>query len=297
MTIPRTTGAQFSFHPLRLTNAGPTSKGETQVASTTAQPMASAARVPCITDSGEDPDIPAVLLRPSCHLEVLIPALNEARRLPHTLMRTVRYLEAQPYSSSIVVIDNGSVDQTSDLVARTRSDRVPVQLTGCAQPGKGAAVRRGFLTSRARFVGYMDADLATPIETLDVVVPLLGHFQAVVGSRRIPGAALAKRQPVHRTVGGMVFRAMANRVLPGFADTQCGFKFLAGDLARTVVQQMRIDGFAFDVELLWAVTKMGVPVKEVPVVWSDEEGSTLRAIRDGVRATADLRRLARRGPV
>jgi dolichyl-phosphate beta-glucosyltransferase len=293
MLIPRTTEPNC-FHPLRPIIAGRTSEGEIQVASTTAQPIATAACVPCITDSGEEPDIPAVLLRPSCHLEVLIPALDEARRLPHTLMRTIRYLEVQPYSSSVVVIDNGSVDQTSDLVARMRSDRVPVQLTGCAQPGKGAAVRRGFLTSRACFVGYMDADLATPIETLDVVVPLLDHYQAVVGSRRIGGAAFAKRQPVHRAVAGMAFRAMTHRVLPGFADTQCGFKFLAGNLARAVVQQMRIDGFAFDVELLWAITGMGVPVKEIPVVWSDGEGSTLRAIRDGMRATADLRRLARR---
>jgi glycosyltransferase involved in cell wall biosynthesis len=256
--------------------------------------MVQAARAPCITDSGEEPDIPAALLRASCHLEVLIPALDEARRLPHTLIRTVRYLEVQPYSSSVVVIDNGSVDQTADLVSRTWSDRVPVRLTGCAQPGKGAAVRRGFLTSRARFVGYMDADLATPIETLDVVVPLLDRFQAVVGSRRIGGAALAKRQPVHRSVGGMVFRAMVHRVLPGFADTQCGFKFLAGDLARTVARQLQIDGFAFDVELLWAITEMGVPVKEIPVVWSDGEGSTLHALRDGARSVADLHRLARR---
>src|ERR1700733_7626592 len=98
--------------------------------------MASATRVPCITDAGEEPYIPAVLLRASCHLEVLIPALDEARRLPHTLVRTVRYLEAQPYSSSVVVIDNGSVDQTADLVARIWSKRVPVYLTGCAQRGK-----------------------------------------------------------------------------------------------------------------------------------------------------------------
>jgi dolichyl-phosphate beta-glucosyltransferase len=265
-----------------------------QLASTTAQAMVPTARHPCIKGSGEEPDIPAVLLRASCHLEVLIPALDEARRLPHTLMRTVRYLEAQSYSSSVVVIDNGSVDQTADLAARTWSDQVPVQLTGCAQPGKGAAVRRGFLTSRARFVGYMDADLATPIETLDVVVPLLGDCQAVVGSRRIGGASFAKRQPFHRAVGGMAYRAMVQRVLPGFADTQCGFKFFTGDLARTVARQLRIDGFAFDVELLRAIIEMGVPVTEVPVVWSDEEGSTLRPLRDGARTVADLHRLARR---
>jgi hypothetical protein len=142
----------------------------------------------------------------------------------------------------------------------------------------------------------MDADLATPIETLDIVVPLLNDFQAVVGSRRISGATLAKRQPAHRAVSGMAFRAMANRVVPGFADTQCGFKFFAGDLARTVARQLRIDGFAFDIELLRAIIAMGVPVKEVPVMWSDQEGSTLHAVRDGASALADMLRLARRRP-
>jgi dolichyl-phosphate beta-glucosyltransferase len=243
-------------------------------------------------DLGAEHDIPAVLLRASCHLEILIPARNEARRLPGTLVRTIEYLEAQPYSSSVVVIDNDSVDNTTDLVARTRSNRVPIHLTGCTRPGKGAAIRRGFLTSRARFVGYMDADLATPIETLDLVVPLLCDWQAVVGSRRVGGAQLAVRQPVIRTLGGKFFRAMAQQVLPGITDTQCGFKFFSGDLVRTVAHRLRIDGFAFDVELLRAITRLGVPVKEIPVVWSDAEGSTLRALTDGARTAADLFRIA-----
>jgi dolichyl-phosphate beta-glucosyltransferase len=272
-------------------------KGGSQLTSITTRQLSLPALAPCIDDSGEEPGIPAVLMRDPCHLEVLIPARDEARRLPGTLTRTIEYLETQPYSSSVVVIDNGSVDHTADLAARAWSERVPVHLTGCAQPGKGAAVRRGILTSQARFLGYMDADLATPIETLDIVVPLLSDFQAVVGSRRIRGAALAKRQPPHRAVSGMVFRAMASRVLPGIADTQCGFKFFAGDLARTVAHQLHIDGFAFDVELLRAITEIGVPVKEIPVVWSDKEGSTLHALRDGARAAADLLRLARRRPV
>jgi dolichyl-phosphate beta-glucosyltransferase len=252
-----------------------------------------------LTDAaGARSDIPAHLLRPHSHLEVLIPARNEAQRLPRTLLRTIEYLEAQPYSSSLVVIDNGSADQTVDLASQTRSDHVQVSVIGCTQPGKGAAVRRGILTSRARFLGYMDADLATPIETLDLVVPLLETgCQAVVGSRRVGGAIFAERQSFHRTVGGTVFRLMANRVLRGIADTQCGFKFFVGDLARTVARQLRVDGFAFDIELLWAVTQLGVPVTEVPVVWSDREGSTLRAVPDGVRALADVLRLARRRAV
>ena len=242
-------------------------------------------------------DVPTGLLRAPCYLEVMIPARDEARRLPHTMLRTIRYLEAQPYSSSLVVVDNGSVDRTVDLVVRLRSHsgRVAVSVIGCAEPGKGAAVRRGILTSRARYLGYMDADLATPIESLEVAVPLLeSGYQAVAGSRRIGGAAYAERQPRRRLQGGMAFRAVAHRLLPGVVDTQCGFKFFDGDLARAVAASLRVEGFAFDVELLRTITAMGVPVKEIPVVWSDEEGSSLRGLRDGARALGDLLHLAAR---
>jgi dolichyl-phosphate beta-glucosyltransferase len=262
--------------------------------STTTQPVVPFARTQAMSITDQELDIPAAVLRASCDLEIVIPALNEAQRLPYTLLHTVRYLEQQSYSSSIVVIDNGSLDQTSDIVARTRSDRVSIRLAGCAQPGKGAAVRRGFLTSRARFIGYMDADLATPIETLDLVMPLLGEFQVVIGSRRMRGAAIAKRQPPLRAVSGVIFRVMAQRILPELTDTQCGFKFFSGEIARTVAHHLSIDGFAFDVELLKAIIQLGVPIKEIPVIWSDKEGSTLRSRRDGTRATADLLRLAYR---
>lgn len=245
------------------------------------------------------PEVPPHLLRPPCYLEVMVPARDEARRLPHTLMRTIRYLEAQPYSAALVVVDNGSVDRTVDLVTRlrARSGRVPVHVIGCARRGKGAAVRRGILTSRARYIGYMDADLATPIESLDRTVPLLENgYRAVIGSRRAHGAAYAERQPRRRLLGGLVFRMLARRVLPGITDSQCGFKFFDGDLARTVAGQLRVEGFAFDVELLRTIIALGAPVREIPVVWTDEEGSSLSAARDGARAVRDLLRLAwRRG--
>ena len=136
-----------------------------------------------ITGIENEPDMPTTLLRPPCYLEVLIPARNEARRLSQTLISTVRYLEAQPYSSSVVVIDNGSVDQTSDLVARKWSDRVagsPHWLRAARERGRGAP--RAPDLARPSFVGYMDADLATPIETLDIVVPLLSES---AGRRRV----------------------------------------------------------------------------------------------------------------
>ena len=274
-----------------------TPKGETvRLSNVMAQQLTGVARRPGRICHGADFDIPALLLREPCHLEILIPAKNEAHRLPNTLIQTIRYLEAQPYSASVVVIDNGSSDHTTDLAVKAWSERVPVHLTGCARPGKGAAVRRGFLTSQAHFIGYMDADLATPIETLDAVLPLLDHSQAVVGSRRIDGAILARRQSVIRTIGGMAFRAMVHQVIGDLTDTQCGFKFFLGDLARAVARQLSIDGFAFDVELLHAISGMGVVIKEIPVTWSDGKGSTLNAFRDGARAAIDLHRITHQGP-
>jgi dolichyl-phosphate beta-glucosyltransferase len=272
---------------------GDPQRGLVQVPRMTVRESVLPVRNPVTAGLPRESEIPTVLLRDPCHLEILIPARDEARRLPNTLTRTIRYLEEQPYSSAVVVIDNGSVDHTTDLVARVRSEKVPVHLTGCARPGKGAAVRRGFLTSQARYVGYMDADLATPIETLDVVEPLLQYCPAVVGSRRVEGAKFAVRQPTHRMLGGMVFRAMAHQVVPGLADTQCGFKFFSGDLARAVARHLQTDGFAFDVELLRRIIEMGLHIKEIPVVWSDAEGSTLRALADGARTATDLLRLAR----
>lgn len=241
-------------------------------------------------------DIPVCLVRSPCHLEVVIPARDEARRLPRTLVETVRYLEAQPYSSSVVVIDNGSADYTVDLVTQMRSRRVPVGIIGCAERGKGSAVRRGIMTSQARFVGYMDADLATPIETLDLVVPLLeSGYQAVVGSRHVRGAIRAERQTLQRVLGGAAFRAMARKVLPGVADTQCGFKFFAGEVIREFAHDLRIDGYAFDIELLGRIIDLGMPVKEVPVVWSDRNGSTFHTLRDGARSARDVLHMALRG--
>jgi dolichyl-phosphate beta-glucosyltransferase len=244
---------------------------------------------------GTWPGVPRALLRPPCDIEILIPAKNEARRLPHALFRMIRYLEQQPYTSALVVIDNGSVDRTVNLVKRLGSGRVPIHLVGCAERGKGAAVRRGVLTSSARYVGYMDADLATPIETLDFVVPLLnGGYQAVIGSRHVGGATLAEPQPGRRILGGAVFRLLARRILPGIEDSQCGCKFFTAETARAAISELRVTGFAFDVELLREVMALDVNIVEIPVVWSDQEGSTLNGLRDGARAVADVFRLARR---
>lgn len=236
----------------------------------------------------------AVPARPPVDLEVVIPALDEERRLPATLDRTLEYLTAQPFSSAVVVVDNGSTDATADLVRAAAGGEVGVHVVGCASPGKGAAVRRGFLSGRSAMVGFMDADLSTPVETLDRVVPLLrAGATSVIASRAVTEASRAVPQGLVRRLGGDVFRAAARTVLPDVADSQCGFKFFDGPTVRAVLADCEVDGFSFDLELLGRLQRDGHEIVELPVVWTDSEGSTFSPIRHGVRSFTDTYRIRR----
>jgi glycosyltransferase involved in cell wall biosynthesis len=219
-------------------------------------------------------------------LEVVIPAYNVARRLYEALSVTARYLASCPWSSRIVVVDNGSVDATSKIArAGVLGTDVPITVIGCATAGKGAAVRRGMMTSPARFVGFVDADLATPIEALAQAMQLLeSGATAVIGSRHATGAAIVRRQPVGRRVGGAAFRALTRRMVPGVSDTQCGFKFFHRKAVQQALSTCEVTGFAFDVELLRGVQAGGGTVVELPVNWTDDVRSSFRPMRDGVPA-------------
>lgn len=218
-------------------------------------------------------------------LDIVVPARDEAARLPRTLDRTLEYLQDQPYRSRVLVVDNGSVDRTADVARGFADGPVPVEVLSCARPGKGVAVRTGFAATTARYVGFMDADLATPVETLDLVVPLLeGGSTVVIGSRRAEGARLVVPQSVTRRLGGSLFRAASQHVLPGVTDSQCGFKFFRGDVVRLVAARCRVEGFGFDVELLGRLREAGHDAVEVPVTWTDVPGSTFSPLRHGLRS-------------
>ncbi|RBY78370.1 glycosyl transferase family 2 [Geodermatophilus sp. TF02-6] len=235
--------------------------------------------------------------RPVADLEVAIPAYNEVTRLPQTLWCTVEYLRRQPWSSRVVVVDNGSCDGTADVVrAHTRrtDGRVPVDLVGCARPGKGAAVRRALLSSRSRFVGFFDADLATPVETLATVMEHLEDgAQAVIGSRYTAGARFVHAQPAARRLGGAAFRLMARSLVKGVDDTQCGFKFFERHTVTHALVTCRTTGFAFDVELLCQLQRAGVAIVEIPVAWSHADESSFSPWRDGLASFSAVRRMQR----
>ncbi|WP_458248625.1 glycosyltransferase [Streptomyces sp. MAI_2237] len=238
-------------------------------------------------------DMTVGLSRTPVDLELIVPVFNEERRLPQTLATTLDYLNKQRWKSAVVVVDNDSVDGTDEVVSRFTDDPVAIHLIGCSEHGKGAAVRRGFSTSSAHYVGFIDADGATPIGTLGRMMALLERdHSAVIASRRAPGAHYRVEQPPARRLGGWVFRSLAGLTLPDIADSQCGFKFFNGDAVRQVIDQCRINGFAFDVELLGALVRHGHDVIEVPVAWSDVPGSTFSIRRDGLRSVTDLARIA-----
>jgi len=221
-------------------------------------------------------------------VDVVIPAYNESTRLPQTLRETLRFLSGMPWRSRVLVVDNGSVDGTASAAAEIAAevgevDRVAVDVIGCSRPGKGAAVRRGILAGRAPLVGFFDADLATPLDTLPAAIAALrGGAAAAIASRHVPGARFVESQPLTRRLGGHVFRTLSGALVSGVADTQCGFKFFQRPVVTAALVRTRTTGFAFDVELLHRIQRDGGEVVELPVAWTDRAGSTFHPVRDGI---------------
>ncbi len=208
-------------------------------------------------------------------MEIVVPARNEARRLPGGLTALCRKAAQLPVTVAVLVVDSASTDGTAEVVRHWPQDPVPVRLLRSARPGKGRAVRQGLLATRAPFVGFCDADMATDLSALDVVVSLLTAGSAmVVGSRAAASSVVEDRHSAVRRAGATAFRALARQIVPGATDTQCGFKFFSGPLARASALHLRTAGFAFDIELIAICQRLGAQLTEIPVAWRDVPGST-----------------------
>ncbi|GAA2725016.1 MULTISPECIES: glycosyltransferase [Streptomyces] len=227
-------------------------------------------------------------------LELVIPAYNEENRLAPTVTALAEHVRGMPLTAALRVIDNGSSDRTAECVDRLAASGIPITVTGCSRRGKGAAVARGMVTTNARWVGFCDADLATPAAAVDDAVRLLRDgWQVVVGSRRCAGARIPVRQPALRRLGGAGFRLATRRFSGPVKDTQCGFKFFEATAARRIFSSVTTSGFAFDLEVIARARALGLSLTEFPVVWSDREGSSFRPFADGRRVAGELWRLHR----
>lgn len=228
-------------------------------------------------------------------LSVVIPAYNEANRLPSTLVEIVRYLTDRPswLPAEILVVDDGSRDGTAAVAKHAETaDGITLDcLIHDRNRGKGAAARTGFAVSRGTSILLCDADLATPIEELERLAecPAGG---AAIGSRAIDRSRIERRQPLYRDLMGRVFNlAVRTLAVPGIRDSQCGFKLFDGDLGRRVAAVQRIDGFAFDVEMLFLVRAWGRQVHEVPVRWRHVDESRVQAVAHSADMFMDLLRI------
>ncbi|GGQ03290.1 glycosyltransferase involved in cell wall biosynthesis [Actinomadura coerulea] len=230
-------------------------------------------------------------------LEIVVPAFNEADRLPAGLDLLCGKLAGLTARAEVIVVDNASTDGTAGIV-ESWDGPVPVRLVRCERRGKGAAVRAGLLATRAPYVGFMDADMATDLAALDEAIVLLREGRpVVVGSRRhgrsvVQGYAL----PVRR-LGAITFNRIVRDLVGGIPDTQCGFKFFYGPLGRAAAADLRTSGFSFDVELLAHCVRRGASVTDIPVVWRDRPGSTFSVRRHSLQCLLDLARIRARAGV
>lgn len=225
-------------------------------------------------------------------LSIIIPAHNEANRLPRTLEQIFKYLKAQNYSSEVVVVENGSSDNTLELATQFIKDHSNLVVVQEHQKGKGNAVRRGMLVARGEYRFICDADLSMPIEDLaKFLPPALADFDIAIGSREAPGA-IRYNEPPYRHIGGRAINlAIRFFILPGLQDTQCGFKCFRAETTQMLFEQQTQMGWSFDIELLYLARRKKLRIREIPIHWYFDAGSKVNAIRDALRMISDIFRI------
>ena len=228
-------------------------------------------------------------------LSIVVPAFDEAARIAVTLVKTLDYLDRWHPESELIVVDDGSKDDTRMVLdALASRDKRLAVISHEQNRGKGAAVRTGVLASRGSFVLFMDADLATPIEELPKLLAYLANGADIVIGSRAAALDIRRNQPLIREMMGRTFNRIIKSILDiPWGDTQCGFKLFRGDLARSLFAEQSIDGFAFDVEILLAARDRGCQIREIPVVWAHAPNSKVSMVRDSSRMLYDVLRLRR----
>jgi dolichyl-phosphate beta-glucosyltransferase len=232
-------------------------------------------------------------------LSIVVPAYNEAGRLPRTLEATARYFDRRGDTYEVLVVDDGSSDDTCGVARAWAGSRANVRvLRYDDNRGKGHAVRHGVLQASGDRVLFMDADLATPIEEIEKLeAALTGGASIAIGSRPLRESRLLVRQPWYREMAGRGFNKVVQLVAtPGIHDTQCGFKLFTREAAYAVFSRCVLPGFSFDVEALFLARRLGYPVAEIPVRWAHQEGSAAFSsqtafLTSGMRMLRDLFRI------
>lgn len=226
------------------------------------------------------------------YLSIIIPAHNEAERLPPSLEKISSFLAKQDYHTEVIVVENGSTDETL-AVAQSFLPRTNNLFVYSEQErGKGLAVKRGMLEAVGKFRFLCDADLSMPIDQVTrFLPPQLENCDVAIGSRELP-ASRRIEEPKYRHFIGRIFNTMVRwLVLPGIQDTQCGFKCFRGEVAEAVFPLQTLTGMSFDAEALFIARRMGFKIREVPIDWYFDPDSRVRLVKDSMRMAFDLLRI------
>ena len=231
---------------------------------------------------------------------LVIPAFNEAHRVGRTLREVMSYLREFSAGSELIVVDDGSTDETANVVRDALAGPGEVDARLIQQPenrGKGAAVRTGLLAAKHPIALFSDADLSTPMtEAPKLLEPIFaGELDVAFGSRALDRRLIGTRQAWHREQAGRTFNLLV-RLATGlpYWDTQCGFKAFHLEVFRPILANAQSDGFGFDVELLYLARKAGLRMREIPVRWNHHEGSKVHFVHDSLHMLREVVELRRR---
>jgi dolichyl-phosphate beta-glucosyltransferase len=234
----------------------------------------------------------------SVFLSVIIPAHNEENRLPNTMEQVFRFLEGQSFTSEVIIVENGSADRTLEVAQEFARKHENIRVIQSEQ-GKGAAVKRGMLEAQGEYRFMCDADLSMPVdEIVKFIPPALESCDVAIASREAEGA-IRYNEPSYRHIGGRGINFIIQTlILPGLNDTQCGFKCFRADVANDIFNLQMLNGWSFDIELLYIARRRKYRIHEVPIHWYHHPETKVSALRDAVQMITDIFRIhanARRG--
>jgi dolichyl-phosphate beta-glucosyltransferase len=227
----------------------------------------------------------------SIFLSIIIPAHNEESRLPDTLEQVFHFLQKQSFDSEVLVVENGSTDDTFNVAQQFAAKHVNCRVLQ-SEKGKGAAVRRGMLEARGEYRFMCDADLSMPVEEIKKFIPpKLEQFDVAIASREAKGS-VRFNEPPYRHLGGRGINYIIQLlILPGLNDTQCGFKCLRAEIAQDLFKHQILDGWSFDIEILHIARRRRYRVREIPIHWYYHPETKVSAVRDALRMIGDIFRI------
>jgi len=229
------------------------------------------------------------------YLSVIIPAYNEEKNILINLEKLYSYLSNKNYEYEVILVDDGSTDNTVNLALKSTLNKLNrlILLQNESNKGKGYSVRRGILNSKGKYVLFTDADFSTPPQEIDKLFSYINRgFDIVIGSRNKPSSCILERQPFKRELFGKIFNILVRViVIKNFSDTQCGFKLFKGDVIRKLAKYLKINGFCFDVEILYLAKKSNLKIIEVGVIWKNSLDSKVKVLKSSIDMLLSLFRI------